>query len=207
MGPREERRDSPSANSGEPFHKFVRCKNWLEVLRSSPAKVQRAIIRASSADLIECICELSLNILNGNLQVDPQSLEVLRRNKTLLRRLAIAGPVGCQAGVQVQRQRGGGGARPGGRNAGVSGTTGRAARPVAARACQVSSSRQGPSGNQRRGRSDPWRGKRQILIQKGGGAFLTTLITSALGGLVGRVLSTLVQRPRPVPSSDPPAVQ
>lgn len=117
---------------------LANCKPYLQVLAHSSPRVQKAILKNGDKDLILSLCDLALNIINGNIEMNSQSLDRLRKHKTLLRDLAYP----CKGRHQTGRG--------------------------------------GPSVE--------WKRKKEYLVQRGSGAFLSALITSALGGLIGKVI-------------------
>lgn len=129
----------------EALERLAKCKHYLHVLKSSAPPVQKLLLKHADQDLVISICEICVNILNGNLQLNTQSREALRRYKTILRSVAS---------TELTASRGQ-------RGAGIT------------RKCKPSD----------------WKAKRRYLAQVGSGAFLTSLLTSALGAIVGRVVS------------------
>lgn len=151
--------------------RLARCKHHLHVLKSSPSAVQKVLIQKADRDLILSIAEIARNILNGNLRLTPQSRENLRRFKTTIRRLAA--PVkkvdrsrSHRKNPSKQRGRGGGGG-----------------------GCSTHAGARFHDCN-----GDEWKKKRRYLVQVGTGAFLTSLLTTALGAAVGRLISTGVSK-------------
>lgn len=57
----------------------------LQVLCKCKAKVRKDILRKGSNDLIKCICECSLNMLNGNISISKTHKNKLKRYKRILR--------------------------------------------------------------------------------------------------------------------------
>ncbi|KAJ8665385.1 hypothetical protein QAD02_007047 [Eretmocerus hayati] len=54
------------------------------------SKDQRiAVLRKAASDLIKCICECALNILNGNIPLDDYEERKLRKYAEILRKLII----------------------------------------------------------------------------------------------------------------------
>jgi len=151
------------------LEKLAKYRHHLHVLGSSPPSMQKAILKHADKDLVISLVEIFLNILSGNLAISAQSHRVLERYKTLLRRLAYEGVGKTGRPSSTQRGRGSGG-RGGG------GGAGRKGKPKEAE----------------------WvRKKRAYIVQKGCGAFLTSLITSALGGIVGKVIGQALHTEKP----------
>lgn len=135
------------------LEKIAKYRHHLQVLRTSTPSVQKAILKNSDADLVTAVCELCLNILMGNLELNAQSRRVLESHKTVLRHLAYDN--GLRKASVTQRGRG---------------------------------KKNNPSVQK-----EAWlKRKRRYLIQKGTGVFLSTLITTALGGIVGKVISRVI---------------
>lgn len=153
---------------------LVRFKHHLHVLRDSSPKVQKALLKHADENLVRVLIELCLNILNGNLALTDQSRQVLARYKSILRELVYAHkPSSSSSSSSRATVRRNSNPRQRGRGGG-------------------SSSSSGGKG----GKEEPWvRKKRNYLVQKGCGAFLTTLITSALGGIVGKIISNSLSNP------------
>ncbi len=143
---------------GESMEKLARYRHYLHVLKSSPTKVQRVILQHADQGLIEGLCAISLNLLQGNIEISPEALKRLRKHRNLLRALAYR----TSGGGRDRRRRG--------------------------------LPQRGRGGSS----ATDLRFKRQVLVQKGAGAFLTSFLTSALGGLVGKVVAGLVSKKREV---------
>jgi hypothetical protein len=122
---------------------LAKFKHFLHVLRDGGPTIQTAIIKSAPPELISALCQISLNLLNGNIEISAQSREDLRMYKTLLRNLAY-----------VKEGRG--------------------------NRTQV--------GAGKRKKATWLRGRRRYLIQRGGGAFLTALLSAALSGIVGKIM-------------------
>lgn len=68
-------------------------------------------------------------------------------------------------------------------------------RALASRGVKSSGKNQHGGGSMNKRLSD-LKVKRQLLVQRGGGAFLTTLLTSVLAGVVGRVITNAISPAR-----------
>lgn len=68
-------------------------KNFLNLLCHSKKKIQKLLIENASRDQIYSICEIFLNILNGNIPLDKEVLKRLSTKKRQLRQLVKRGPV------------------------------------------------------------------------------------------------------------------
>lgn len=151
----------------ESFERLARCKHHLHVLKSSLPAVQKVLLQKADSDLILSIAEIAKNILNGNLALTRQSRENLRRFKTTLRHLAA--PVKSAARKKLVTKQSG---------------RGKAARRAASVKHETGVSTAAAA----------WKTKRRYLVQKGTGAFLTSLLSTALGATVGRLISSGVSK-------------
>lgn len=158
-----------------PLEELAKYKHHLLVLRDSPPKVQKALLKSADFRLIQGIAELALNILNSNLTISAQSRQALERYKTELRHLAY--DTGYTVRKASKKKKKGKEVRGHQRGAGSSiSSSSRLVSPEAA------------------ARDAVWEKKRNYLVQQGSGAFLSTLITSALGGIVGKIISHSLTR-------------
>lgn len=60
----------------------------LKVLSKATPAATKAIIKTGGHDLVNALCECSLNLLKGNVPLTPQQKKRLSRYKTTLRALA-----------------------------------------------------------------------------------------------------------------------
>ena len=60
----------------------------LRVLARSSPKQRKAIIKTCHVDLIKCLAEISLNVLQGVVPINPSQKKKLKRFRSLLRALA-----------------------------------------------------------------------------------------------------------------------
>jgi len=60
----------------------------LNVLNSAQPKLRKGIISTSNGELLNCICECILKVLNGNLIVSDCAKQKLRKYKLVLRKVA-----------------------------------------------------------------------------------------------------------------------
>jgi len=60
----------------------------LRVLARSSPKQRKAIIKTCHTDLIKCLAEISLNVLQGVVPINPSQKKKLKRFRSLLRALA-----------------------------------------------------------------------------------------------------------------------
>lgn len=68
--------------------RLARNVDFLKVLAKAPPKQRQAIIGTANSDLILCLCECALNLLNGNIKISDSVLRKLQRHKNSLRNLA-----------------------------------------------------------------------------------------------------------------------
>jgi ABC-type dipeptide/oligopeptide/nickel transport system ATPase subunit len=67
-----------------------RVQNNLELLKllcKCKKKMLKAIIQTSDKELVYCICECILNIVNGNVKVGDEEIKKLKKYKNVLREL------------------------------------------------------------------------------------------------------------------------
>ena len=57
------------------------------VYKSSPS-VRRSIISNATQDFISALCEIALNLLKGNIPLNPKQFSQLKKSKTLIRFIA-----------------------------------------------------------------------------------------------------------------------
>ena len=63
-------------------------KNYINILAKAKTPHRKAIIKTADKELIYCLCECALNILNGNIPLKPNEYQKLSKSKTHLRKLA-----------------------------------------------------------------------------------------------------------------------
>jgi len=78
----------------------------LQVLKTAQPKLRKAIISNSNRELVNCISECILNILNCNLKLTDCSKRKLRKHKTVLRKVADK-QVSASVKKRLINQRGG----------------------------------------------------------------------------------------------------
>ena len=78
----------------------------LQVLRTACPKLRKVIILNCGKELVNCISEINLNVLNGNLKLSDRTKRKLKKYKTLLRKLADR-HVSSSAKKRLINQRGG----------------------------------------------------------------------------------------------------
>jgi hypothetical protein len=76
----------------------------LHVLKDSNPCVRKAILKGGSDDLIKTLCEICLNVLNGNVKISKKCKTVLNKNKNTLRYLATSHqPISKKRKILVQK--------------------------------------------------------------------------------------------------------
>lgn len=64
------------------------CESYLKLLRGTPSKPQRkALLDTITVDQAKALSEIAHNFLEGNIPVAKDSLDRLRKHKTLIRQL------------------------------------------------------------------------------------------------------------------------
>src|SRR5713101_3109539 len=61
---------------------------FLEVLSKGNINQRKGVIDGANKELINCICEICLNILRGNLTITSKQKQHLKHHRTLLHKLA-----------------------------------------------------------------------------------------------------------------------
>lgn len=79
---------------------------YLHVLSKGSKKQRHGVIDGASNDLITCLCECALNVLNGNVSLKPSERTKLRRHKRELRALTD-GRTSLQKKKKALKQKGG----------------------------------------------------------------------------------------------------
>lgn len=64
-----------------------RNKDLLKILAFSKLRYKKAIINSADKELVLSICDIILNILNGNVHLDSDTKEKLNKYKRLLRKV------------------------------------------------------------------------------------------------------------------------
>lgn len=60
----------------------------LELSYKSPPSVRRVIVGHSSADFINALCEIALNVLKGNIPLNDKQYKQLKKPKNIIRVVA-----------------------------------------------------------------------------------------------------------------------
>ena len=68
-------------------------KAFLELLAKSKPKRRQQLLATISPEEIKALCEICLNIINGNLPVDEQQYKKLKKKKAVIRILGSKGSV------------------------------------------------------------------------------------------------------------------
>lgn len=66
-------------------------KDLLRVLHSARPKVRKAILKEADKDIVCTLCEISDNLLCGNLPLNKSHKDKISKHKSILRRLAKRG--------------------------------------------------------------------------------------------------------------------
>lgn len=62
--------------------------HMLHVLKKSKPKLRQILLKNCNSEVIKTICEIAINILNGNHKVSKHTFKHLNKNKKILRCLA-----------------------------------------------------------------------------------------------------------------------
>lgn len=81
-------------------------KHILYVLKNCKPCLRKSIINSANPDLIKTLCEICLNVLNGNAQITSKCKNKLKCYKNSLRKL-ISPRIGLKAKKKVLIQKGG----------------------------------------------------------------------------------------------------
>ena len=63
-------------------------KHMLHVLKNCKPCTRKIILKNGSGELVKTLCEICLNVLNGNAKISKKCKNHLRKYKTILRKLA-----------------------------------------------------------------------------------------------------------------------
>lgn len=80
--------------------------DYLKVLAKANDTQRKAIIQTADEDLILCICECILNVLEGNVRISPASKKKLQRYKSALRQV-VGGDCSLDERRDIIEQKGG----------------------------------------------------------------------------------------------------
>lgn len=69
-------------------NRLQRNITYLDVLAKTKPVTRKAILAHADKDLITCLCECALNILNGNVPLDSAQFNKLKKHKEQIRQLA-----------------------------------------------------------------------------------------------------------------------
>ena len=78
----------------------------LKILRKAKPKFRKNFLLGADNDLIKCLCECSLNVLNGNIKLSKNQKKSLRKHRKNIRTLA-AKKVGLKRKRKILIQKGG----------------------------------------------------------------------------------------------------
>ena len=79
---------------------------YLHVLAKGSDKQRQGVIQGANKELVHCLCECALNVLNGNIPLKPSEKKRLAKYKRHLRVLTNQ-KFGVQKKKKVLRQKGG----------------------------------------------------------------------------------------------------
>lgn len=79
---------------------------FLQVLAKGTAKQRRGLILGADKQLVDCLCECALNVLNGNIPLKPSEKRKLKKYKQNLRSL-VNKKVSVQKKKKTLNQKGG----------------------------------------------------------------------------------------------------
>ena len=70
-------------------HRVHKCRKAIEALEEVQNCKQKRnhIIDVAGKELVHCICDCVLNVLNGNIKLEPEEKQRLKRHKNSLREL------------------------------------------------------------------------------------------------------------------------
>lgn len=81
-------------------------QHTLQVLKNCKPIVRKSIIKYGNSELIKTLCEICINILNGNVKISPKCKNHLQNYKNSLRKLT-APKVKLQVKKKILVQKGG----------------------------------------------------------------------------------------------------
>ena len=79
---------------------------YLHVLARGSDKQRHGVIQGANKELMNCLCECALNVLNGNIPLKPSEKKKIKKYKRHLRVLSDR-KTGAQKKKRVLRQKGG----------------------------------------------------------------------------------------------------
>lgn len=81
-------------------------KHTLHVLKNCSPQVRKSIVSSASPELIKCLCEICVNMLNGNVKISKSNKKNLNGYKNHLRKL-ISNRLNIKAKKKLLVQKGG----------------------------------------------------------------------------------------------------
>jgi len=76
----------------EQYSTMKECVNIiLKLLEEGDSKTRKKVLKLADKEIIRVICECALNILNGNVPLDPEKKQTLGKFKSVMRKLAQRG--------------------------------------------------------------------------------------------------------------------
>ena len=85
--------------------KLRKYAHHLQYLKATTPALAKAIIKSADKGLVNCLCEVGLNVLKGNVPITPQQKRKLSRHKQDLRRIVKRG-VGLQSKKRILQKGG-----------------------------------------------------------------------------------------------------
>lgn len=70
------------------MNRLKKHKHILHVLKTSNSTVRKSILNAANPELVKIICEICMNILNGNVKISKKFKNSLKKYKDSLRKIA-----------------------------------------------------------------------------------------------------------------------
>lgn len=113
-------------------NRLKKSQHLLQVLHTAKPALRKAILTTADKELIMSLCEFCINILNGNIVVERDVREKLRKFKSLMRKLSAYES------------------------------------------------------------KNDWKKKKRYLVQSGGGAFISTLLSAVLASIAGKFIGGLL---------------
>lgn len=86
--------------------RLIANKHMLHVFKNCKPSVRKAILKSSSVEFIKTLCEICLNVLNGNLKISEKLKKKLKFYKNILRSV-VSRKFNLKAKRKIFIQRGG----------------------------------------------------------------------------------------------------
>jgi len=81
--------------------------DYLNILCKCNSKMRKSILHNADKDLINTLCECIHNCLNGNIDLNEQTKNKLKRHKNILRKLLVKKKVSIKKKREIFNQKGG----------------------------------------------------------------------------------------------------